>query len=106
MKLQSRHKPIEWEKIKPPPGDMIKRMSELPPCPPGNGTQFGAVGISINRYFSEKAQELLKKLAVVKLNGGLGTTMGCTGPKVRRIGSLLFLCAYFALCSFAPFACT
>jgi hypothetical protein len=22
-----------------------------------------------------------RKLAVVKLNGGLGTTMGCTGPK-------------------------
>lgn len=25
--------------------------------------------------------ELLNKLAVVKLNGGLGTTMGCRGPK-------------------------
>ena len=24
---------------------------------------------------------LLEKLVVVKLNGGLGTTMGCTGPK-------------------------
>jgi UTP--glucose-1-phosphate uridylyltransferase len=24
---------------------------------------------------------LLDKLAVLKLNGGLGTTMGCTGPK-------------------------
>ena len=28
---------------------------------------------------SEK--ELLSKLVVVKLNGGLGTSMGCTGPK-------------------------
>ena len=24
---------------------------------------------------------ILKKLAVLKLNGGLGTTMGCVGPK-------------------------
>ena len=24
---------------------------------------------------------LLNKLAVLKLNGGLGTTMGCVGPK-------------------------
>lgn len=26
-------------------------------------------------------QKLLSKLVVVKLNGGLGTSMGCTGPK-------------------------
>lgn len=26
-------------------------------------------------------KDILNKLAVVKLNGGLGTTMGCTGPK-------------------------
>eukprot|EP01027_Heterolobosea_sp_BB2_P022453 GEZU01033063.1.p1 GENE.GEZU01033063.1~~GEZU01033063.1.p1 ORF type:complete len:411 (+),score=172.74 GEZU01033063.1:302-1534(+) len=28
-----------------------------------------------------KAQQLLNKLVVLKLNGGLGTTMGCKGPK-------------------------
>jgi UDP-N-acetylglucosamine pyrophosphorylase len=28
-----------------------------------------------------KTTSLLSKLAVVKLNGGLGTTMGCVGPK-------------------------
>ena len=28
-----------------------------------------------------KTRELLDKLVVLKLNGGLGTTMGCTGPK-------------------------
>ncbi|CAD5230239.1 unnamed protein product [Bursaphelenchus okinawaensis] len=27
------------------------------------------------------AQEILKRVAVIKLNGGLGTTMGCSGPK-------------------------
>jgi UTP--glucose-1-phosphate uridylyltransferase len=25
--------------------------------------------------------ELLNKIAIVKLNGGLGTSMGCKGPK-------------------------
>jgi len=35
-------------------------------------------------YRIEDASEtkyLLDKLVVLKLNGGLGTTMGCTGPK-------------------------
>lgn len=27
------------------------------------------------------SSELLSKLAVIKLNGGLGTSMGCVGPK-------------------------
>ena len=30
---------------------------------------------------SPEARTLLSKLAVIKLNGGLGTTMGCVGPK-------------------------
>jgi UDP-N-acetylglucosamine pyrophosphorylase len=29
----------------------------------------------------DEAKDLLNKLIVVKLNGGLGTTMGCQGPK-------------------------
>jgi UTP--glucose-1-phosphate uridylyltransferase len=29
----------------------------------------------------EANKNLLSKLAVLKLNGGLGTTMGCVGPK-------------------------
>lgn len=29
----------------------------------------------------DEVKGLLSKLAVVKLNGGLGTSMGCTGPK-------------------------
>lgn len=28
-----------------------------------------------------ETKQLLDKLVVLKLNGGLGTTMGCTGPK-------------------------
>jgi len=30
---------------------------------------------------SAQTKSLLDKLVVLKLNGGLGTTMGCTGPK-------------------------
>lgn len=30
---------------------------------------------------NQESHRLLSKLAVVKLNGGLGTTMGCVGPK-------------------------
>lgn len=29
----------------------------------------------------EEVQELSHKLVVLKLNGGLGTSMGCKGPK-------------------------
>jgi UTP--glucose-1-phosphate uridylyltransferase len=60
---KSKNMPIQWEKIKPPAENMIVPFASLPACP------------------REKAQGLLKKLAVLKLNGGLGTTMGCTGPK-------------------------
>ena len=43
--------------------------------------------IQIRRYGSlpspdaSKIQSLLNQLVVIKLNGGLGTSMGCTGPK-------------------------
>lgn len=30
---------------------------------------------------TDEVKELLDKLVVVKLNGGLGTSMGCHGPK-------------------------
>eukprot|EP00128_Syssomonas_multiformis_P005338 Colp12_sorted_trinity150504_noHs@4278 len=46
----------------PPPG-MVKPYSELEALP------------------KEQVQAALNKLVVLKLNGGLGTTMGCTGPK-------------------------
>lgn len=56
--------PIVWEKIKSPPPDMIiphaDLKSKLPP---------------------DQIRTLLSKLVVLKLNGGLGTSMGCTGPK-------------------------
>jgi len=54
---------IDWDKIRPPHEDMVLPMGSLPECPED---QIGA---------------LAEKLCVLKLNGGLGTTMGCKGPK-------------------------
>jgi UTP--glucose-1-phosphate uridylyltransferase len=59
----SKGKTIEWSKIQPPQSDMVVPYASLPACPP------------------EKVKELLNKLCIIKLNGGLGTTMGCSGPK-------------------------
>jgi len=36
---------------------------------------------SIDVKDEEKCRDILKRVVVVKLNGGLGTTMGCHGPK-------------------------
>lgn len=54
---------VVWDKIKPPPEGAIKQYSDISSLPPNS------------------EGDLLKKLVVVKLNGGLGTSMGCTGPK-------------------------
>jgi len=56
---------IDWDKIQQPDESMLKPYDELP------AVTADAAGEG----------ELLKKLAVLKLNGGLGTSMGCTGPK-------------------------
>lgn len=61
--LRNRTRVIDWAKIKPPPEQMVKLYQQITPCP------------------EDRMQELGKKLVVLKLNGGLGTTMGCTGPK-------------------------
>ncbi|KIW81346.1 hypothetical protein AYO20_09303 [Fonsecaea nubica] len=51
---------IDWAKINPPNPDQVVAYDDLP---------------------NSDAVEFLNKLAVVKLNGGLGTSMGCVGPK-------------------------
>ncbi|KAG0656051.1 UTP-glucose-1-phosphate uridylyltransferase [Rhodotorula mucilaginosa] len=51
---------IDWDKIQPPSPEQIVKYADLPEV---------------------KDPSLLDKLAVLKLNGGLGTTMGCVGPK-------------------------
>ncbi|CAH1792959.1 unnamed protein product, partial [Owenia fusiformis] len=55
---------VDWEKIDPLKEDAIQMYNDLPP------SKDEAV-----------TKEMLNKLIVVKLNGGLGTSMGCTGPK-------------------------
>lgn len=54
---------ITWDRIKSLPEGAIKSYNTLP----------------VPDF--EVCKELLNKLVVVKLNGGLGTSMGCKGPK-------------------------
>ncbi|XP_074578253.1 UTP--glucose-1-phosphate uridylyltransferase-like [Curcuma longa] len=56
---------IEWSKIQTPTDKVVVPYDSL--APPSEDL--------------EATKKLLNKLAVLKLNGGLGTTMGCTGPK-------------------------
>lgn len=59
--LRERNEKIDWNNIEHPKGKIVN-YDELSECTEGNVT-------------------LLNKLAVLKLNGGLGTTMGMIGPK-------------------------
>jgi UTP--glucose-1-phosphate uridylyltransferase len=61
--LQTKNEVIDWTKIKPPSDDVVMPYANLSDCSP------------------KRLKELSSKLAVLKLNGGLGTTMGCVGPK-------------------------
>ncbi|PKY49782.1 UTP--glucose-1-phosphate uridylyltransferase [Rhizophagus irregularis] len=51
---------LNWDKVKEPSPEQIIPYKKIPKC---------------------DNPEYLNKLAVLKLNGGLGTTMGCIGPK-------------------------
>eukprot|EP01113_Clastostelium_recurvatum_P048393 TRINITY_DN87_c0_g1_i2.p1 TRINITY_DN87_c0_g1~~TRINITY_DN87_c0_g1_i2.p1 ORF type:complete len:494 (-),score=214.73 TRINITY_DN87_c0_g1_i2:78-1523(-) len=61
--LRNRKRVIDWSKIHRPPQDMVVPYADLGACP------------------EDLKKKLSEKLVVLKLNGGLGTTMGCTGPK-------------------------
>ncbi|KAK8569258.1 hypothetical protein V6N12_007788 [Hibiscus sabdariffa] len=56
---------IEWSKIQTPTDEVVVPYETLSPSPDDPA----------------ETKKLLDKLVVLKLNGGLGTTMGCTGPK-------------------------
>ncbi|XP_065176320.1 UTP--glucose-1-phosphate uridylyltransferase-like [Sycon ciliatum] len=56
---------VHWEDVKPA-GEKMQSYSDLPDIDPEN--------IDVIRKY-------LEKLVVLKLNGGLGTSMGCKGPK-------------------------
>ena len=51
---------VSWDRIQPPQPEQVVEYKDLP---------------------NSEAAGFLSKLAVVKLNGGLGTSMGCVGPK-------------------------
>ncbi|KAK4537666.1 hypothetical protein CDCA_CDCA13G3691 [Cyanidium caldarium] len=55
---------LEWDKIEPPSPELLRPYTELPE--PANEAEV---------------RSLLSRVAVLKLNGGLGTSMGCSGPK-------------------------
>lgn len=55
---------LNWEKIEPPSSDLLKPYTALPE--PAN---------------DDETRHLLRRVAVLRLNGGLGTSMGCSGPK-------------------------
>lgn len=54
---------MDWEKIEKLPNDAVRDYNTL------------------KTPTTDIAHEMLNKLVVVKLNGGLGTSMGCHGPK-------------------------
>lgn len=54
---------IDWENLKPPNSDEVIHYRDL--AQPEHS----------------RIKTMLEKLVIVKLNGGLGTSMGCTGPK-------------------------
>jgi len=67
LRLRQRYleKPIvDWESVKEPPLDFLRQHEKLP-----------------EPSSKERVKELLNKLVVVQLNGGLGTAMGMHGPK-------------------------
>uniref|UniRef100_A0A6Q2XKU0 UTP--glucose-1-phosphate uridylyltransferase n=1 Tax=Esox lucius TaxID=8010 RepID=A0A6Q2XKU0_ESOLU len=62
--LQVKGPSVEWSKIHRPPEDSIQPYEKI-----------------VARGLPDSVAESLNKLVVVKLNGGLGTSMGCKGPK-------------------------
>ncbi|KAI9294882.1 UTP--glucose-1-phosphate uridylyltransferase [Neoconidiobolus thromboides FSU 785] len=59
---KSKNTKLNWSRVRSPPDEKIIPYATLPKA-------------------SVTDRNLLDKLAVLKLNGGLGTTMGCVGPK-------------------------
>lgn len=61
--LQEEGPSVNWNKIEKLPQDAVRDYNTL------------------ETPTTDIIHEMLKKLVVVKLNGGLGTSMGCHGPK-------------------------
>ncbi|CAM9759988.1 unnamed protein product [Chrysoparadoxa australica] len=64
--LQQRHRPkLDWSRLSPLPEGTLLPLEQIPPCPSDQALRH----------------ELLDKMVILKLNGGLGTAMGCQWPK-------------------------
>ncbi|PVV04775.1 hypothetical protein BB560_000711 [Smittium megazygosporum] len=63
IKEKVKSKELDWEKVKSPKPEYVIPYNQINPAK------------------KDEVSSLLNKLAVIKLNGGLGTTMGCVGPK-------------------------
>lgn len=61
--LQEDGPSVEWDKIQRLPEEAVKQYNTLP-APK-----------------DDAIRDMLDRLVVIKLNGGLGTSMGCHGPK-------------------------
>lgn len=57
--------PMDWKQVEPLDPALVMDFEKLPACPEDQSVRH----------------ELLDKLVILKLNGGLGSTMGCTLPK-------------------------
>jgi UTP--glucose-1-phosphate uridylyltransferase len=78
MRQQRRGLQLDWGKATPPSRDSVVDYATLQQCPEKESLR----------------QELLNKIAIVKLNGGLGTSMGCGKSSKSAIhvrGGLSFL---------------
>lgn len=62
--LKKRHDTVRWDAINPPDSSMIKPLASIE-----------------SDLTIDMKKTLAEKLVVLKLNGGLGTSMGCVGPK-------------------------
>lgn len=74
--ILSKDKPqIEWDHIAPPNEDAVIHYTKL------------------SQPVQSQIKDMLNKLVIIKLNGGLGTSMGCTGPKsvIRVRNDVTFL---------------
>ena len=65
---------IDWDEVKNVPEEAIIPYARTAQGPSGDCNLRSSTD-------NEYAKSLLNKLVVVKLNGGLGTSMGCRGPK-------------------------
>ena len=61
--LEQLNDPIEWNQLTSPPAESILNYDKL------------------DSVSADETRSLLSELAVCRLNGGLGTSMGCVGPK-------------------------